>query len=154
MSRRDQIRMSSEERAAFLDEQRIVVVATNGREGWPHQMPLWYVVRDGELWGWTYAKSQKVRNLERDDRATLAIEDGVRYEELRGWMLRARVTLHRDVDTVAGIGVELFQRYAGASVDDDFLDGVRAQAPKRVGLQFVAEDDPVSWDHRKLGGTY
>ena len=54
----------------------------------------------------------------------------------------------------AGIGVELFQRYAGASVDDDFLDGVRAQAPKRVGLQFVAESEPVTWNHSKLGGTY
>ena len=88
MSRRDQIRMSSEERAAFLDEQRIVVVATNGREGWPHQMPLWYVVRDGELWGWTYAKSQKVRNLERDPRATLQVEAGSEYAELRGAMLK------------------------------------------------------------------
>ncbi len=154
VSRRDQIRMTADERAAFLEEQKIVVVATNGRDGWPHQMPLWYVVRDDELWGWTYAKSQKVRNLERDARATLAIEDGVRYEELRGWMLRSTVVLHRDVDTVAGIGVDLFKRYAGASVDDDFLDGVRAQAPKRVGLQFVGETDPVTWDHSKLGGVY
>ena len=39
-------------------------------------MPLWYVVRDGELWAWTYAKSQKVRNLQRDARATLQVEAG------------------------------------------------------------------------------
>ena len=66
MSRRSQIKMSDEEVAAFLAEQRTVICATNGRDGWPHLMPLWYVVRDGELWAWTYAKSQKVRNLERD----------------------------------------------------------------------------------------
>ena len=30
---------------------------------------------------------------------------------------------------------------------------MRAQAAKRVGLQFV-ERRRVSWDHRKLGGTY
>ncbi len=29
-------------------------------------MPLWYVVRGGEIWAWTYAKSQKVHNLERE----------------------------------------------------------------------------------------
>jgi hypothetical protein len=30
---------------------------------------------------------------------------------------------------------------------------MRAQAAKRVGLQFV-ERRRRSWDHRKLGGTY
>ena len=43
MSRRDQIRMSDEEVLAFLDEERTVICATNGRRGWPHLMPLWYV---------------------------------------------------------------------------------------------------------------
>ena len=82
MSRRDAIRMSADEVRGFLDEERTVVCATNGRAGWPHLMPLWYVVRqtgpDGgdELWAWTFAKSQKVRNLERDARATLQVEAG------------------------------------------------------------------------------
>jgi hypothetical protein len=154
VSRRDQIKMTAAEIAAFLDEQRIVVVATNGRDGFPHQMPLWYVVRDGELWGWTYAKSQKVRNLERDPRATTCIESGVRYDELRGVMCKTRVVLHRELEVVAGIGADLFARYAAGSVDDSFLDAARAQAPKRVGLQFVVEGEPATWDHGKLGGTY
>ena len=80
MSRRDQIRMPEAELAAFLDEQRTVIVATNGRDGWPHLMPLWYTVRDGELWSWTYARSQKVRNLERDARATVQVEAGEQYQ--------------------------------------------------------------------------
>ena len=49
MSRRDAIRMTPEEVAAFLDEQRTLTCATNGRDGWPHLMPLWYVVRDGDV---------------------------------------------------------------------------------------------------------
>ena len=76
MNRRDQIKLTAAEQADFLHEQRVVICATNGVRGWPHLMPLWYVIRDGELWAWTYAKSQKVRNLERDPRATLQIEDG------------------------------------------------------------------------------
>ena len=74
--------------------------ATIGRDGWPHLMPLWYVVRDGRrCWGWTYAKSQKVRNLERDPRATLQVEAGAQYHELRGVMLECEVERpprHRD----------------------------------------------------------
>jgi general stress protein 26 len=152
VSRRSQIAMAGEEIAAFLAEQRIVVCATNGRDGWPHLMPLWYVIRDGQLWGWTYAKSQKARNMERDDRVTLQVEAGERYEELRGVMIKARVTLHRDVDVVAALGTEIFSRYTGGD-DASVGEMVRAQAPKRVGLQFVAEE-VATWDHRKLGGVY
>jgi len=158
VSRRDQIRMSEQELAAFLDEQRTVVVATNGRDGWPHLMPLWYVVRDGELWSWTYARSQKVRNLERDPRVTLQVEDGEQYQELRGVMIRANAVLHRDVETVEAFGAELFARYApgpgGAPPAPEVLEMVRAQAPKRVALRFVAAAAPVTWDHGKLDGTY
>jgi PPOX class probable F420-dependent enzyme len=142
-SRRAGIAMSAEEVAAFLDEQRTLVCATLGRDGWPHLMPLWYVVRDGECWAWTYAKSQKVRNLERDPRCTLQLEAGERYDELRGVMLRCTCTLHRDTETVAGVGEDLAERYGGARTS------MLAQAPKRVAMQFVVRD-VASWDHGKL----
>jgi PPOX class probable F420-dependent enzyme len=153
VSRRDQIALGEEEVAAFLAEQRVVVCATNGPRGWPHLMPLWYVIRDGELWAWTYAKSQKVRNLERDDRATLQVEDGEDYQELRGVMLETRAVIHREPDTVAGTGAEIFERYSGASAGEGTLEALQAQAAKRVALQFVPER-MASWDHRKLGGVY
>ena len=150
--------MGDEELAAFLDEQRTVVVATNGRDGWPHLMPLWYVVRDGELWSWTYAKSQKVKNLERDPRVTLQVESGEQYQELRGVMVKARAEIVRDAETVAAFGAELFGRYApspgGGPAAPEVLEMVRAQASKRVALRFVAAEAPVTWDHGKLGGTY
>jgi PPOX class probable F420-dependent enzyme len=153
VSRRDQIRMNDEEVLAFLDEQRTVVCATNGREGRPHLMPLWYVVRDRRLWSWTYAKSQKVRNLERDPRATLQVEAGVDYEVLRGVMLETDVTIHREPDDVAALGVEIFTRYTGGELADDVREMVLTQATKRVAMEFV-ERTRVTWDHRKLGGTY
>jgi PPOX class probable F420-dependent enzyme len=151
LSRRDQIVMSDAEIAAFLDEQWIMTCATFGPNGRPHLMPLWYVVRDGRLWAWTYRKSQKVRNLRRDPRATLQVETGGReYGELRGVMLEADAVIHDDVDTAAGVGAALASRYGGVEVPPDAL---MAQAPKRVALEFV-ETRRVSWDHRKLGGGY
>ena len=154
MSRRDAIKMSDAEIAAFLDEQRIVTCATHGRDGWPHLMPLWYVVRDRTLWAWTYAKSQKVRNLERDPRCTLQVEAGSDvYSELRGVMIRADTVLHRDPEVVLGVGMELTERYSGTQAGPEVLDAMRAQAAKRVGLEFRARKT-ATWDHRKLGGTY
>ncbi len=153
MSRRDQIEMTDEEISSFLDSQRVVICATNGQRGWPHLMPLWYVVRDEQLWAWTYAKSQKVRNLERDPRVTLQVEAGEAYEALRGVMIEAEVTIHRDLERVAALGAELMRRYVPGLDDDGVRSAVEGQAAKRVGLQF-APRRTASWDHRKLGGTY
>jgi PPOX class probable F420-dependent enzyme len=145
--------MSPPEVAAFLGEERVVVCATAGVHGWPHLMPLWYLVREDELWAWTYAKSQKVRNLERDPRATLQVQAGERYEELRGVMIEATTQIHRETELVAEFGAELFQRYGSDSTGPEFIDVVRAQAAKRVALQF-APRRTASWDHRKLAGVY
>jgi general stress protein 26 len=153
VSRRDEIAMSDQEVADFLQEGRTVVCATAGQRGWPHLMPLWYVLREGQIWAWTYAKSQKVRNLERDERATLQVEAGEEYQELRGVMIEARTLIHRDTELVAGLGREIYERYGAGTLGEEFMNAVRAQAAKRVALQFV----PVrvaSWDHRKLGGVY
>jgi PPOX class probable F420-dependent enzyme len=148
VSRREQIKMTPDDVRAFLAEERTVICATNGTDGFAHLMPLWFVVRDDELWSWTFAKSQKVRNLERDPRATLQVEAGSEYRELRGVMLKTDVTIHRDTDEVVAFGLELFGRYAG-ELTDEVRAMVNAQSPKRVLLQF-AERSRATWDHRKL----
>jgi PPOX class probable F420-dependent enzyme len=157
-SRRDQIRMSEDELREFVEEQQVMTVATLGPNGRPHLMPLWYVPQpDGELIGWTFAKSQKAKNLERDPHATIQIEDGVEYQELRGTMLECDVDVERDTAEVTEFGMKIFERYATDGSGDGLPNGVREmvekQAPKRVGLRFHPTRT-VSWDHRKLGGTY
>ncbi len=173
VSRREQIRMSEAEASAFLEEERTVTCATIGPRDWPHLMPLWYVLRaapPGEpgprLWAWTYASSQKVRNLERDPRATLQVEAGESYEQLRGTMLECTATIHRDLGIVTALGRDIFARYAAPrnpvdAVGQPPVTGLPAevsamvdkQAAKRVALEFV-ELRRATWDHRKLGGVY
>ncbi len=176
--------MSDQELAGFLAEERTVTCATLGPRGWPHLMPLWYVLREvdadevgapqntdvGEasaypataarIWAWTYASSQKVRNLQRDARATLQVEAGEQYQELRGAMFECDVRVHRELAVVAALGHEIFRRYAaprGAEPVAELPAAVAAmidkQAAKRVALEFV-ERRRASWDHRKLGGVY
>jgi PPOX class probable F420-dependent enzyme len=141
--------MSPEELAEVLDEQRTLTCATIGRDGWPHLMPLWYVVRGDELWSWTYAKSQKVRNLERDPRCTLQVEAGDRYDELRGLMLKAEARLDHDPAVVEDVERAVFLRYHGREPDAAEAAGLARQASKRVALCFAVREC-ASWDHRKL----
>jgi PPOX class probable F420-dependent enzyme len=154
-SRRDQIKLTEDEQRELLESERVVVVASQGPRGWPHMMPLWYVPRGGEVWSWTYAKSQKVRNLERDARCTLLIETGEEYQELRGVMIEAEAELVREPDEVLEFGKELTVRYSEGidSVEGDAAAALQAQAPKRVAIRFQSKR-VASWDHRKLGGTY
>jgi PPOX class probable F420-dependent enzyme len=161
VSRRAAIAMDRDELARFLEEERTLTIATLGRDGWPHLMPLWYVLRceersgdEGEavgtIWAWTYAKSQKVRNLERDPRCTLQVEAGLRYDQLRGAMIKAECEIHRDPEVVAGLAAELARRYAVGDVTPDVEAAWRSQVPKRVALRFLARET-ATWNHRKLG---
>ena len=152
MLKRSQITMSPAELHAFLAEERVITVATIGPNGRPHLMPLWYVVEGALISAWTFAKSQKVRNLERLPQATLQVEAGHRYEELRGAMLECDVEIMRDVGAVTAIGLALGARYTldpSAASDAERRASVARQAPKRVGLRFHPTR-VATWDHRKL----
>ncbi|MEA2456102.1 MAG: hypothetical protein QOI45_2364 [Thermoleophilaceae bacterium] len=151
-ARRNEIVMTEEEMRSFLAEQMVMQCATLGPRGRPHMVPLWYFTEGDELVSWTYAKSQKAKNLERDPRATVGIEDGVQYHELRGVTFECDVELEREPERVEEYGLRLFERYAG-EVTPQIREMVAQQARKRVGMRFVPSRT-VSWDHSKLGDTY
>jgi nitroimidazol reductase NimA-like FMN-containing flavoprotein (pyridoxamine 5'-phosphate oxidase superfamily) len=153
-SRRDDIKLSPAEVQQFLARERVTNVASFGADGWPHLTALWYVMRGADPWIWTYAKSQKVRNLERDDRATALVESGTEYAELKGVMLKTRAHIERDTEKILDFAAELFAKYQGTDpADSDLRDAMRGQAAKRVAIRFEVVDT-VSWDHSKLGGVY
>ena len=150
MSRRDEIRMTELEVAGLFDNQHTVICATTGSDGWPHVVPLWYVVREGEIWVWTYAASQKVANLERDPYATLLVEAGQLYAELRGVMLKVEAEIEHDLELVSGLGLAVLERNArGGEISKEAAEVVVRQASKRVAIRFI-EHARISWDHRKL----
>src|SRR3954467_7481771 len=135
--------MTQQELYEFLDGQFVMTCATVGPNGRPHLMPLWYVRSGPVPRGWTLAQSQKAKNLERDRRATLQIEAGVQYHELRGAMLECEVRIERETELVAEYGADLVDRYAGGS--DEAKAAFRAQAPKRIGMTFEPTRI-VTWD--------
>jgi PPOX class probable F420-dependent enzyme len=151
-NRRNTVRLSEEEVDEFLRGRRVMSVATTNRDGSIHLVAMWYGFLDGAPALWTYAKSQKVRNLERDARLTCLIEDGEAYTELRGVELIGTGEIIRDPAVVLAVGLEVYGRYTGP-VTDDVPALVERMGAKRVVVRINA-DRTVSWDHRKLGGGY
>ncbi len=150
---RDAVRMSDEEVAALLDENVKVQVASNGHDGTPHLTTLFYTVHEGRIAFWTYAKSQKIRNLERDPRISALVEDGVDYFELRGVSVTGRAEIVREYDAIYSIGSDVATRMVGAASFEELGDlgreTVEKQATKRVAV-IVHPDKVATWDHRKL----
>ena len=107
------------------------------------------MIREGEVWMWTYRVSQKVRNLERDPRATLLVEAGETYDQLRGVMTEAEAEVVDDYDAVLDLGRELGGRYAPGAAGPEAEQALAHQAGKRVAIRFHPRR-VVSWDHRKL----
>lgn len=152
MSRRDQIRMTEQETASFLERGRSLAVATINPDGAPHLVAMWYAVIDGKIVFWTYTKSQKAANLRRDPRLTCLVETGDTYEELRGVQVHGRARLVTDVAAVQSVGESVYRRYAHGDLTDEHRRTIAAQAPKRVAV-IVEPTSIVSWDHAKLGGV-
>jgi PPOX class probable F420-dependent enzyme len=154
MSRRAQIVMSGEEITAFLAEGKVANFATMGPNGRPHLVAMWYFPRGDGIATWTYRSSQKAANLRRLAQATVLIETGDSYDQLRGVSMECDVELVEDAEKVALMGTELMRRYnPDVQVATAATQFVRLQAAKRVGL-VCTPTKIVSWDHRKLGGTY
>ena len=153
MSRRDQIRMSAEEVSKFLGESSTVIINTIGRDGVPHPVPMWYAIEEGgAIVMTTYTKSQKIRNLRRDPRVSLLVEDGAVYPELRGVLMYGPAELIDDVEAVIDILAAVSSRPADPAAQADRAQ-IREAAEKRTGIR-VRPEKVVAWDHRKLGGAY
>lgn len=146
--------MTDDELRSYMARQRTVILTTNGPDGYPHSVPMTYLSHDDHVVEFTtFAKAQKVRNLERDPKVSLVIESGERYEELRGAFIRADADLLADPDEVRRIMLDT-RRKLGEDLSDEHFQQVEAGLSKRIGVRCV----PVkisSWDHSKLPtGTY
>ncbi|MGZ4681400.1 MAG: pyridoxamine 5'-phosphate oxidase family protein [Acidimicrobiales bacterium] len=153
MSRRDLIRMTDDEVEEFLNGRNVMNIATFGPDGNIHLVAMWYGFLNGNMAIETFAKSQKVRNVERDPRVTVLIEDGDVYEELRGVEIVGKAVIHADREPLMEVARNVVERYIPVNDPADIPAVAEAMANKRVAIEIVP-DKIVSWDHRKLGGTY
>jgi PPOX class probable F420-dependent enzyme len=145
--------MSSGEVLDFLAGQYDAVLATLGPDGYPHQASMWFVLDGERVLMWTFRKSQKARNLARDRRASLIVDAGEGYGELRGVLIRGEAEVVEDVDEVRRIGLALADRYGSRyGADTAATRGAHeSQAPKRIGI-VLDVGRVASWDFAKLRG--
>jgi PPOX class probable F420-dependent enzyme len=111
--------MTPDEIRAFLSRgTRTAKLATNGPSGQPHVMPVWFVLDGEELVFTTWGESIKGRNLRRDPRAAVVVDDEVApYAFVH---IRGRVTLSEDLDEMLRFATAIAGRYVGAGRAEEF----------------------------------
>lgn len=148
-NRRDAIRMTDSEIAAFLDAQKSLQVGTSERDGSIHLSTLWFALVDGAIVFETYTKSQKIKNLERDARITVLAEDGEVYEELRGVMIKGTARLVSDPAEVHPLALAVLTRNQPELPREVLEQAADHMATKRTAV-VVEPTKTISWDHTKL----
>lgn len=145
--------MSDEEITEFVEQSRTATLASNGPNGLPHLVAMWYGVIDGKVYFETKSKSQKVANLRRDPKIACMIEAGQSYDQLRGVSIEGTAVIIDDTndDEYWACAQSVFERYNDAPQDGS---DVRPILEFMMNKRVVVRIDPErvrSWDHRKLG---
>ena len=68
----------------FLEEKRFAVLATINDDGTPQLTVMWFALRDDTIVMNTTLSRVKGKNLQRDPRISICVEDGYRYVSISG----------------------------------------------------------------------
>ena len=153
MHKRNAIELTADERKRYLADAPTIILVTNGSDGYPHAVPMWFLLEDdGSVLMTTYGRSQKVVNVRRNAKVALLVESGTRYEELKGVLLRGDAEVVENETLCVRVLTKIHAKHSGG-LASGVEEVMKAQARKRVVLK-ITPARIVSWDHRKLGGAY
>ncbi|MGI9292650.1 MAG: pyridoxamine 5'-phosphate oxidase family protein [Pseudomonadales bacterium] len=152
-SRRDTIAMTEEELWDFIESQKSIQVCTLNKDGSPHLTVMWFAIKDKTIVLETFTKAQKIVNLKRNPKMAVLLEDGEKYEELRGVSINCEAELIDDYATVHALHVDVVVRNQPGVTAEQAEEFTRDMSKKKTVIR-VRPQKVMSWDHRKLGGTY
>ena len=145
---RPDIRLTPDEQAAFLRQNRKCSLATVDQYGFPHVVAMNYREKEGAYYMTSYGKAQKVVNIRRDPKVGIMVEAGGAYAELKGVMVRGECAIIEEPEAVGEV-----LHWLGEGRTTERPAGASRSAPKRVVLKSTPHKT-FTWDHGKLGGRY
>ena len=141
--------MTHHQQEAFLAEGHAVLLATVGRDGYPHVTPMSYWLVDGKITFSSYRKSQKSVNMLRDPRVSCLIKAGQTGDELRGLVVQGDACVIDRQDEIERLS-RFRRRYEGVNPLDRLTPEQRRTSLAKRVLVVVEPRRVYSWDHRKV----
>jgi general stress protein 26 len=135
------LRMTDDERDAFLTTERTLRCATVSPEGDPHVVPLWFVWHDGAIWLNSLKRSRRARDLAAGSKVAMSIDAGEAYGELRGVVIYGRAADAEPGPTLDAVRAIFGEKYwGGVAVPELASHRWLVVRPERI----------VSWDFAKI----
>ena len=134
--------MTDDELDAFFTEERTMRLATLDDDGWPTVAPVWYVWYEGEFWVHNLNRAKRTARLEAGGKASVSIDAGTAYLELRGIATRVHQHFLRDDQVPVAVRIMFSQRYRGS---DEPAAPVEDHTWMRLTPKTIR-----SWDFRKI----
>jgi PPOX class probable F420-dependent enzyme len=137
--------MTPDEICEFLTHgTRTAKLATISADGAPHVMPVWFVLDGEQLVFTTHAGSVKGRNLRRDPRVALVVDD--EEPPFAFVHIRGRAAISEDPGELRRFATEIGGRYMGAARAEEFgrRNGVPGELLVRVAPDRVISETDVA----------
>jgi nitroimidazol reductase NimA-like FMN-containing flavoprotein (pyridoxamine 5'-phosphate oxidase superfamily) len=133
--------MTDAELDAFLDEERVLRLATIDEDGWPAVVPVWFVWFEGAFWVWNLTRAKRTARLRDGTRCAFVVDGGEAYVELRGASGRLEQRFVPDDEVPLDVRVAFSRRYFGT--DHPVEPATHHQWLRLAPLTLA------SWDFRK-----
>ena len=134
-------RMSREEMERFLAQPRTIMVAALRKDGRPQMTPNWFVWQDGKFFISTTKTRAKYRNLKRDPRVQLALDEP---EGFRTLILDGRAEILENIDEFIPYSRAISLKHSGKEPEEQALRR-RLEQEQRVILKITPDKPMEDW---------
>ena len=114
----------------LLAEPSVCVLATVGRDGQAHAMPMWHLYEDGKLIFMTGRRAQKCRNIERTGTATVVCDR--RSPPYYAVMVQGKASIGPALD--ADARRRMVERYLSPEAAERYLEQLAATVADAVSI--------------------
>ncbi|WP_428324932.1 pyridoxamine 5'-phosphate oxidase family protein [Nitrosopumilus sp.] len=95
----------------FLKTQKILRLATIGKNKVPHIVPVWYRYSGKKFYIGTSTRTQKAKNLKKNDRVSFCVDTGINAPNIYGVMGQGKSNLIIEEKKVKTIAKKILLRY-------------------------------------------
>lgn len=142
--------MTNQEVWRFLEDHRVMNVATVGEAEMPHNTPIWYLIKSKKIYFRAQPYKKKILNIKSNPNVSCLVEDGRKYSELRGVSIQgaARIIEEQRVREIINEGLKT--RYSKERDYGNMPEQWRAKFLKeKRAIVEVTPKRILSWDNRK-----
>lgn len=134
---------SEEEIHIYLSEHTTGHLGTIDEEGFPHVVPMWYILFQGNVHFSTRIPRKKIGNLRKNPRISFTVDSGERFDEYHGVLIQGQASIVEDPEIISYYNIAFAHRHLG-SEDHPYVSSLNTR--KRVVSIIPAQ--VLTWDYR------